>query len=772
MEKVQVSGQLSRRDLQALLQRGNMLFVIASDIDLKQAVVKAVQSSVFLFQGGSLNNGHIKGFFKFKADNDAIFGESLDFAEGTLLDVASLRPEWFGAVGNYNALTHEGHDDTLAINRAIAVAELLSIKKIEFSSCNYFSSGIKINRGNIWLQGCGAQLREDQWKRGKTDMDIAGVDNNRAGIIYCKRGSSCIVCGEDMADPFYMSDLQLVCDKEAPSNGKTAIGIDFRASVNAPAWPVAFERCYFRGFGKAFFMNSTLAYPVDYLKFFECAFLDNDYCLYAGATSKDYQKQYAMARQCTWALEFVNNRCHHNGIIIYACIQKGMCRIENNNCEGTSGVSGNGVGQYAIDLLAGQRANVIVSHNHFEQNSTQLVSVASTDGVDSKVTVTHNNIDGTRIGFDCCRFEKVVLSTDMNADIKDCLVESDFLTTRRYLLAGNASAFLAHTGKRPLSVGNGRVVECTRVDGSPETFVNTPSGRKCMSMYYVHSYSTSTVIAQSVKYDSDHLFLNIEIPYYRMSSNVLFSHIYLRVSYMNGDKVLSASDMNPQYMYSNRNGCYRLRLQACLDKVDRCTAVYVHMAVYADADNLGMDGILYLGRRALLLTAERLDLNCNLLEKYDTVISGGKNDMFILSEGDRFVSGRFDITCIEGGCRLPASDFYIDENDSCVITAAKPIGSQWTDGKVIFRLLETVKTERPDYTKMKYRIDVPLSMVSNGSKYESKAPLLLGRGSGTKEDLSSDIVKHLCPGSVFFDTGKDASYVLDKSGQWKKSSRK
>lgn len=772
MEKVLVRGQLSRRDLQALLQRGNMLFVIASDIDLKQATVEAVPSSVFLFQGGCLRNGQIKGFFKFRSDNETIFGEGLDFAEGTLMNVKALRPEWFGAVGNYNVLTHEGHDDTSAINRTIAVAERLSIKKVEFSAVNYFSTGIKINHGNIWLQGSGAQLREDQWKRGKTDMDIAGVDNNRAGIIYCKRGSSCIVCGEDMADPFYMSDLQLICDKQAPSNGKTAIGIDFRASVNAPAWPVTFERCYFRGFEKAFFMNSTLAYPVDYLKFSECAFLGNDYCLYAGATSKDYQKHYAMARQCTWALEFVNNRCHHNGIIIYACVQKGMCRIENNNCEGTSGVSGNGAGQYAIDLLAGQRANVVVCHNHFEQNATQLVSVASTDGVDSKVTVTHNNIDGTRKGFDCCRFEKVILSTDINAEIKDCLVESDFLTTRRYLLTGNASAFLAHTGKRPLSVGNDHIAECTRVDGFPETFVDTPSGRKCMSLYYAHTFSTSTVVAQSVKYDPELLFLNIEIPYYRRSSNVLFSHIYLRVSYMNGDKVLSASDINPQYMYSNRNGFYRLRLQACLDQVDRCTAVYVHMAVYADANNLGIDGVLYLGRRGLLLSAERVDLNCNLLTRYDTVITGGKDDVFMLSTGDRFVSGRFDITCVEGGCSLPASEFYLDESDNCVVTAAKPLGSQWTDGKVTFRLLETVKTERLDYTKMKYRIDVPLSAIRSGSRFRSKAPVLLGKGSGTEEDLLSDIVKHLCPGSVFFDTGKDASYVLDKNGQWKKASRK
>lgn len=771
MEKVLVRAQLSRHDLKELLQREDMLFVIASKIDLKQAVVEAAQSSIFLFQGGSLHNGQIKGFFNFKADNDAVFGEGLDIAEGTLMNVKALRPEWFGAIGNYNVRTHEGHDDTPAINRTIAVAERLSIKKIEFSAVNYFSTGIRINRGNIWLQGSGAQLREDQWKRGKTDSDIAGVDNNRAGIIYCRRGSSCIICGEDMADPFYMYDLQLVCDRQAPSDGE-AIGVDFKSSVNAPAWPVTFERCYFRGFEKAFFMNSTLAYPVDYLKFSECAFLANDYCLYAGATSEDYQKQYAMPRQCTWALEFVNNRCHHNGIIVYVCVQKGMCKIENNNCEGTSGVSGNGIGQYAIDLLVGQRANAVVCHNHFEQNRTQLVSVASTDGVDSSVEVTHNNIDGTIKGFGSCRYEKVILSTDINAEIKDCLVESDFLTTRHYLLAGNASAFLAHEGKRPLPEGNDRVVECTRVDGCPEVFVDTPSGRKCMSLYYARSFATSTVMAQTVKYDSDHLFLNIEIPYYRKSSNVLFSHIYLRVSYMEGDKVLSSSDLNPRYMYSHRNGFYRLRLQACLDKVDRCTAVYVHLAVYADADNLGIDGVLYLGRRGLLLTAERLDLNCNILKICDTVITGSVNDMFILSAGDRFVSGRFDITCIEGGCCLPATVFYLDEKDNCVVTEARPVGSVWTDGKVTFELLDIVKTGRPDYKKMKYRIDVPLSKVHGGSRFESKAPVLLGRGSGPEEDMASDIVRHLCPGSMFFDTGKDTSYVLDKNGKWKKTSHK
>ncbi len=774
MEKFLVHGQLSRRALQELLQRENVLLVISSEIDLQGTTIETKQSSVLLFQGGCLKNGQMKGFLNFKAENNAIFAAGLDFAEGTLLNVPFLRPEWFGAVGNYDIQTHKGHDDTVAINRTIAVAERLSIKKVSFSAVNYFSSGIVVRRGNVWLQGSGAQLREDQWKRGKTDADIVGVENNRAGIIYCRRGVSCITCGEDMADPFYMSDLQLVCDGQASAGGQAvSTGVEFRSSVNAPTWPVTFERCYFRGFEKAFYLNSTLAYPVDFLKFSECAFFDNDYCVYAGATSEEYRSRHVMFRQCTWALEFVNNRCHHNGVILYACVQKGMCRVENNNCEGTYGApSGNAADQYALDLLVGQRANAVICHNHFELNRTQLVSVASTDGVDSTVTVTHNNIDGTKKGFDFCRFEKVILSTDINAEIKDCMVESDFLTTRRYLLSGNASAFLTHGGRRPLSVAHNPVVECTRADGWPEVFVDTPSGRKCMSLYYARSFSVSTVIAQSIEYDSERLFLNIELPYYRKSSNVLFSNIYLRISYMGKGKVLSSSDMNPQYMYSNRNGFYRLRLQACLDKVDNCDGVHVHMAVYTDADNLGADGELFLGRRALLLTAERLDLNYNLLGQDEVVITGGTDDGFMLSAGDRFVAGCFDVTCIESGCCLPSSEFYADKDGNCVVTSAKPVGSMWTDGTSHFKILGLVKTDTFDYKKMKYYVDVPLTAIRSGSVYKSKAPVLLGRGSGTEEDLQQPVVKHLCSGSVFFDTVKNVSYVLAKNGQWKKNGPK
>ncbi len=774
MEKILVHGQMSRRVLQELLQRENVLLVISSEIDLQGATIGTRQSSVLLFQGGCLKNGQLKGFLNFKAGNGTVFAAGLDFAEGMLLNVPFLRPEWFGAVGNYDVQTHKGHDDTAAINRAIAVAERLSIKKVRFSAVNYYSSGIVVRRGNVWLQGSGAQLREDQWKRGRTDADIVGVESNRAGIVYCRRGVSCITCGEDMADPFYMSDLQLVCDRQAPAGGKAvSAGVEFRSSVNAPTWPVTFERCYFRGFEKAFYLNSTLAYPLDFLKFSECAFLDNDYCVYAGATSEEYRSRYAMSRQCTWALEFVNNRCHHNGVILYACVQKGLCRVENNNCEGTYGAPpGNAAGQYALDLLVGQRADAVICHNHFELNRTQLVSVASTDGVDSTVAVTHNNIDGTKAGFDFCRFEKVVLSTDINAEIKDCLVESDFLTTRRYLLSGNASAFLAHGGKRPLPVADNRVVECMGTDGWPEVFVDTPLGRKCMSLYYARSFSVATVISRSIEYDSGRLFLNVELPYYRKSSNVLFSNIYMRISYIGKGKVLSSCDVNPQYMYSNRNGFYRLRLQACLDKVDNCDSVHIHMSVYTDAGNLGTDGELYLGRRALMLTAGRLDLNCNLLGQSEVAITGGTDDGFILSVGDRFVAGCFDVTCIEGGCCLPSSGFYVDEAGNCVVTSAKPLGTVWTDGTSCFRILGQVKTDSPDYKKMKYYVDVPLTAIRSGSVYKSKAPVLLGRGSGTEEGLLLPIVKHLCPGSVFFDTGKNVSYVLEKNGQWRKTARK
>ena len=293
-----------------------------------------------------------------------------------------------------------------------------------------------------------------------------------------------------------------------------------------------------------------------------------------------------------------------------------------------------------------------------------------------------------------------------------------------------------------------------------------------MGYYYANSFSTSTVLSQSIVYDPNRLFLNIEVPYFRKSANPLFSNLYLRISYLKDGKVISASDLNPRYLYSNRSGFYRLRVQACLENTEGCSHIHVHMAVYTDTHNLNADGELYLGRRAVLATAERLDLNYNLLKETGVEITGSMDDSYILAKGDRFVAGCFDITCLEGGCCLPDSEFSTDGEAGCVITAVKPVGTAWTDGKTTFRIVGLAENGTPDYKKMKYYVDIPVENIQNGHIYHSKTPVLLGNGSGGDKDMETAIVSRLSPGSGFFNTERNTYYILNKERQWEKSSLK
>ncbi|MDY5771880.1 MAG: hypothetical protein SPK32_00300, partial [Bacteroidaceae bacterium] len=545
------------------------------------------------------------------------------------------------------------------------------------------------------------------------------------------------------------------------------LGVDFRSTVNAPTWPVMFERCFFQGFDKAFCINSTLAYPLNYLKFQDCAFVDNGYCVYASSVSEQIHAKSGITRQCVWSFEFLGNKCHHNRYLLYINVQKGLCRIDNNNCEGTLGDEKAQQEGYAIDVEIGQRATASICHNHFELNRTPLLRVVSSTSLDSQVTAMGNNTDGVQAEMNRSYFERVKVETTLSAELCNCMFEGHQRVQRKALLSGKSVVFTPDECLMPLQKSSAQAV-VTSVSEQPsllKKWVDTSFGRLCMGCYYANSFATTPVLNTLLKYQSGMRYLNLEMLYVRRSPSVLFSNIYLRIGYMKGDRTLRVADVSPGHLYSPWSGSFRMRVQIPLEEVSGSTDLHVQMAVYTDTKHLAEVGELFIGCRHLLLSADRVDLYEQMATRYDMNLSIAEEEQFLIEKGERFVMGVFDVSCLEGGCCLPATEFVHSSGTDYVVAPVRPLGSTWTDGLHTFRLIG-LAAELTDYQHVKYYIDQSVDQMEWGKRYRSLSPRLLGSGAGNRKDLEGNSGRCLCPGSTFYAANEGKKYILNDNGKW------
>lgn len=481
------------------------LILLEEDVDLGGNTLYFVPGDVLRANGGTLGNGTLSGIVRVEDTLQQLFRLddnhecSVTFAEDIVLNVPFLRPEWFGAKGNLvferngdNFTLNEDPsyydnfwDDSVAINETIRVAEELSIKTVKFNAVNYLvKAGIKIYKGNLRLEGSGALLREEQW------MDISNgtggrgrlqIWNTRTSTLFCPKGGSLITLGEELvagkdpvypvsqddsvnpADPVIISDLQLwtagnVWEYDIEKDKLTS-GINFCSNFTGPLWPLIIERCHFRNFYYAVHINTRIDYPVTNLRIDECAFSSNMYCLFSRKRPKwedikeeDMPKVQAEPYlQTSWSLEFTRNKCHDNGFVMRMAVNKGPCRVEYNNLESAKGFNREDKsepGVFAIDLELGQRAAAVIRYNHFEVSRPRLARVKGFWGL-NWVTMLHNNTDGN-IGeyaaSNLCYFDSVVLNTDEDAEVHNCIIEDapyngKSLRIAEALDAGNANRF-------------------------------------------------------------------------------------------------------------------------------------------------------------------------------------------------------------------------------------------------------------------------------------------------------------------------------------------
>ena len=777
------------------------LILLEEDVDLGGNTLYFVPGDVLRANGGTLGNGTLSGIVGiedtcqqlFRLDNDKC---SVTFAEDIVLNVPYLRPEWFGAKGdlvfernvkgNFD-LDKEGsyyegcNDDSVAINETIRVAEELSIKTVKFNAVNYFvGKGIVIHKGNLHLEGSGALLREDQWYEYEDKEEATGhangaVWNSRTSTLFCPKGVNLITIGEEYedgedvtyptkyadsmnpGDPIVISNLQLWTEGDPwsyyQSADKLPSGINFCTYCSAPLWPFIIERCHFRNFMYAIHINSIIDYPVTNLRINECAFFHNMYCLFSEGRDKTATTgvvELEPTLQTSWSLEFTRNKCHNNGFVMKMCVNKGPCRVEYNNLESAKGFNREDKsepGVFAIDLELGQRAAAVIRYNHFEVSRPRLVSVRGY-WPNTWVTMRHNNRDGNTGSYEAsnlCYFEGVILNTDEDAEVCNCIYENvpyqgkklqikECTTDGTRLPVG--SVFLRELPARPLKGGVSRYYKLNpQAETAPHThvYMQTPMGRMLMRYYYeinVNYEHVFYLVSQEFDYEEDGpLYVTIDFPLIN-ECNTQPLDITTHLQY-EGETVNRG---NHTYLYYDKGGFFNVRQQFI---VCHETAKKFKISLGITAGTLlPIEGRFFVGNIVVMFSDAPLDMNFRLMDNRSVTLK--ENDSYLVNRGDILTIEGFLYVCLEDGYMTSGKVGFTKKPYSNVIklnsNTILPAGSIWICKGYMFKILApheyttaTIEdgTSVPRYTQISYLTETDAFDVALSDELERYDPDLL-----------------------------------------------
>ena len=679
------------------------------------------------------------------------------------LNVPYLRPEWFGAKGdlvfkfldyvansepednNVNVIEltyldqynkNECKWNSKAINETIRVAEELSIKTIKFNAANYFvEEGIVIHKGNLRLEGSGALLREDQWfvkDNGRGGHGSTQIKNSRTSTLFCPKGKSLITLGEELGvdekpvyttsyadsknpgDPVVISDLQLwtegnVWNDYDPEKDYLPSGINFCSCCGAPLWPFIIERCHFRNFYYAIHINSKIDYPVNNLRINECAFFYNMYCLHSSVRPDlTPTPGYVLPEptlQTSWSLEFTRNKCHYNGFVMKTAVSKGPCRVEYNNLEGLRGFERRNEsepGVFAVDLELGQRAAAVIRYNHFEESRPRLVRVKGFYP-NNWVTMQHNNTDGNTGGYkasNLCYFDSVILNTDEDAEVHNCIFENipyqgKSLQIAEALDSNGAdrfpigSVYLRELPARPLNDGVNRYYKINpKAETAPHThvYMQTPMGRMLMRYYYeinVNYEHTFFLMSQDFDFEKgQQLYVTIDFP--------LINECNKQPLVIINELQYAGETVNKRthtYLYYDKGGFFNVRQQFPVYH-ETVSKMKVSLGIKAGTQ-MPIEGRFFIGNIVVMISNAPLDMNYRLVDDRSVVLTEG--DSYLASKGDILpIDGNLNI-CLEGGYKssdkfgfykYPQSNLIFMTNNSIL-----PVGSVWKCGNYTFKII-------------------------------------------------------------------------------------
>ena len=354
------NASINSNEFKAILKSGVKNIQIDSNVNLGGQEI-TLSGQTLIFKGGVISNGTLKGIFHIGDNFNVCFASTLEFKDITI-GTDYFRPEWFGAKGDFSYVSKVGTDDSDAFTKAVESANTSGVHRVKLSAKVYYiKKGIDVKYGNILFEGVESLMREDRLPFGFND-----VNGNLYSCIYTDDTDSVINCKASVSQPLQFRDINFFNDYAKNLNFKT-ICVNFNAEYDGPTWPVYFEKCHFNGFHKAINIQSTVTYCIHKLYVRSCAFMLCDWAVYfadvANGTSLN------LKRNLTWEFDFNNNVAHACANIYRGGNSYGVCKIEQNNLEGSEATFLDGTSTadtYQIDIEASQEASIIIRNNHWE----------------------------------------------------------------------------------------------------------------------------------------------------------------------------------------------------------------------------------------------------------------------------------------------------------------------------------------------------------------------------------------------------------------------
>lgn len=455
--------------------------------------------------------------------------------------------------------------------------------------------------------------------------------------------------------------------------------------------------------------------------------------------------------QTSWSLEFTRNKCHYNGFVMKTAVSKGPCRVEYNNLEGLRGFERRNEsepGVFAVDLELGQRAAAFIRYNHFETSRPRLVSVRGY-WPNTWVTMRHNNRDGNTGSYEAsnlCYFEGVILNTDEDAEVCNCIYENvpyqgkklqikECTTDGTRLPVG--SVFLRELPARPLKGGVSRYYKLNpQAETAPHThvYMQTPMGRMLMRYYYeinVNYEHVFYLVSQEFDYEEDGpLYVTIDFPLIN-ECNTQPLDITTHLQY-EGETVNRG---NHTYLYYYKGGFFNVRQQFI---VCHETAKKFKISLGITTGTLlPIEGRFFVGNIVVMFSDAPLDMNFRLMDNRSVTLK--ENDSYLVNRGDILTIEGFLYVCFEDGYMTSGKVGFTKKPYSNVIklnsNTILPAGSIWICKGYMFKILApheyttaTIEdgTSVPRYTQISYLTETDAFDVALDDELECYDPNLFG----------------------------------------------